>query len=349
MELIDRYLQAVQFWLPANLKRDIAAEISQDLYAQIEEREAGLSRKLTRQEISDLLKRRGSPITVAHSYLPQRSLIGPMLYPVYIFVLRLVLIAYFVPWVLTLIGRLAFSPAFQAGWVERSWIENLTTISGTLWSSAFIAAGVVTLVFAVLERTVPEMCARYQWDPARLPPVRYANRIPRANSFVEVAISFVAGAWMAATLYSPVLVDRPQVRIVLTPVWSYFYWGFLMLTVASIALSAANLVYPYWTPLRATLRMVADVAGSAFFCWLLKVNIVAEFRFPNLTPEQAQAFPATIHHWMNLSFPYAVFACLVVTATAAYRIVRAARAEDEPGRSNRNNGIGTPVGNFPSR
>ena len=39
MELIERYLQAVQFWLPKEQKADIIAELSEDLHAQIEERE----------------------------------------------------------------------------------------------------------------------------------------------------------------------------------------------------------------------------------------------------------------------------------------------------------------------
>jgi hypothetical protein len=37
MELIDRYLQAVKFWLPKQQKLDIIAELSEDIYAQIEE------------------------------------------------------------------------------------------------------------------------------------------------------------------------------------------------------------------------------------------------------------------------------------------------------------------------
>jgi hypothetical protein len=49
MELIERYLQAVQFWLPNREKKDIIAELSEDIYAQVADRERDLGRKLSEQ------------------------------------------------------------------------------------------------------------------------------------------------------------------------------------------------------------------------------------------------------------------------------------------------------------
>ena len=46
MELLDRYLNAVRFWLPAAQQDDIIAELGDDIRSQIEEREATLGRKL---------------------------------------------------------------------------------------------------------------------------------------------------------------------------------------------------------------------------------------------------------------------------------------------------------------
>ena len=46
MELIDRYLQAIEFWLPKRQRQDIIAELSEDLRSQIEEKETELGRKL---------------------------------------------------------------------------------------------------------------------------------------------------------------------------------------------------------------------------------------------------------------------------------------------------------------
>jgi hypothetical protein len=39
MELLDRYLQAVKFWLPKAQKQDIIEELSEDIRSQVEEKE----------------------------------------------------------------------------------------------------------------------------------------------------------------------------------------------------------------------------------------------------------------------------------------------------------------------
>ena len=97
MDLIERYLQAVKFWLPKNQQDDITAELSEDLRAQIEERESKLGRKLNEMEVESLLRQRGSPIMVANGYLPQRQLIGPLLFPIYTFVLKVVTLCILIP------------------------------------------------------------------------------------------------------------------------------------------------------------------------------------------------------------------------------------------------------------
>ncbi|MGH9718901.1 MAG: hypothetical protein ACRD8O_01700, partial [Bryobacteraceae bacterium] len=87
MNLLDRYLHAVKFWLPAGQQEDILAELSEDIRSEIEDKEAGLGRKLDEDGVAAILKKRGRPILVASRYLPQQSLIGPALMPAYRFVL----------------------------------------------------------------------------------------------------------------------------------------------------------------------------------------------------------------------------------------------------------------------
>jgi len=70
MDLINRYLQAVKFWLPKNQKQDIVAELAEDLRSQIEDREAELGRQLNESEVAELLKQRGRPVLVANRYRP---------------------------------------------------------------------------------------------------------------------------------------------------------------------------------------------------------------------------------------------------------------------------------------
>src|SRR5580658_11135807 len=114
MALVDRYLQAVKFWLPRKQKDDIIAELSEDLRSQIEEQEAELGRKLTDTEVEPILKRCGSPMAVAGRYLPQRSLIGPALFPIYRVIIRSLVLYFLLPWMLVWFGVTIFSPDFRA-------------------------------------------------------------------------------------------------------------------------------------------------------------------------------------------------------------------------------------------
>ena len=58
MEILDRYLHAVEFWLPKTQKQDIIAELSEDIRSQIEERESALGRKLNDPELEAMLKQK---------------------------------------------------------------------------------------------------------------------------------------------------------------------------------------------------------------------------------------------------------------------------------------------------
>src|SRR4051794_10177607 len=115
MDLVERYLQAVEHWLPTKQRHDIIAELSEDIHSQIEEREASLGRPLITAEVEALLLERGRPMLVASRYLPQEYLIGPELFPIYRFVLKIVLLCAGVPTVLALVSLIAFGSGLPGG------------------------------------------------------------------------------------------------------------------------------------------------------------------------------------------------------------------------------------------
>src|ERR1700736_1414586 len=139
MELLDRYLQAVTFWLPKAQKQDIIAELSEDIRSQIEEQEAGLGRKLNQAEVEAILKKLGRPVLVANRYSPRQYLIGPVLFPIYRFVLKLVALCYLAPWVLVWIGLMTFDPGYRAAHFSGGWIGAVASLWGSLWLTAFFA------------------------------------------------------------------------------------------------------------------------------------------------------------------------------------------------------------------
>jgi hypothetical protein len=91
MDLIERYLAAVGFLLPRRQRDDITAELREALLARREDKEAETGHPITRGEEDDLLRAFGHPLVVAARYGRQQYLIGPELYPIYVFALKVLL------------------------------------------------------------------------------------------------------------------------------------------------------------------------------------------------------------------------------------------------------------------
>ena len=77
MELLDRYLQQVRFWLPKAGRQDIIAESTEDLQSQIEQQEAERGRPLGEAEVEAILERWGHPMRVAGQLHGRRDFLTP--------------------------------------------------------------------------------------------------------------------------------------------------------------------------------------------------------------------------------------------------------------------------------
>ena len=320
MELLDRYLQAIRFWLPRAQQDDIVAELSDDIRSQIGEEESKLGRKLNNAEVASMLKQRGRPLLLANRYLPQRYLIGPLLFPVYRFVLTIVVLCYLVPWLLVWIGLMSFDPGYRS---LHSAGRDLFGGLGSFWFIALLAVGVVTIVFAVLERIQSRSRFLEDWDPRKLPSVRDPIQIPRFNSILELGANLVFILWWVTSMWSQIIFERTGVRIALGPAWRGFFWAFLSVALANIALAAVNLFRPYWTWLRGSMRLAFDSAGAVAVCWLFRANILAEISAPRLSPARAAEITNAINSHLSKSFPFAVMGCVLIVALSDVgRLVR---------------------------
>ena len=163
MELIDRYLQAIRFWLPKKQRNDILAELSEDLRSQIEDKETELGRKMNGGELEALLKQIGDPLLVAERYLPQQHVVGPVLFPIYYFVLKMFALV-FIPWLLLWLGYTVFSPAYRA--------QNPFHQLAGLWTAVLSSFFFVTVGFAFVERFLLKSWMHKDWDPSKLPPIK---------------------------------------------------------------------------------------------------------------------------------------------------------------------------------
>ena len=85
MNLTERYLRAVAAQLPADKREDIIAELRDLLMTRMEAREAELGRPLNEAEEEAVLRDFGHPLAVASRYGETQGLVGPELYPWWLF------------------------------------------------------------------------------------------------------------------------------------------------------------------------------------------------------------------------------------------------------------------------
>jgi hypothetical protein len=241
MDLLDRYLQAVRFWLPKAQQEDLIAELSEDLHSQVEEKEGELGRPLHEAEVSVILKRCGSPILVASRYRPQRHLIGPVLFPIYEFVLKMVLLWILVPVFVFIVGPVNLANT-------RDWGLAAAHTLGDLWSGAFVAAGVITLVFAVIEATQAHLGLQDKWDPRSLPALQKQERKPSSLKMLcELGFAFFGLIWILLVPHYPVLILGPAAGFLKAGPWLHtFYVPILLLGIAGLLRSAISLARPQW-------------------------------------------------------------------------------------------------------
>src|SRR5579864_4743146 len=244
LELVDRYLQAVRFWLPKTRRQeDLLAELGEDLRSQIEDKETELGHALGKDEISEILKRCGAPMVVASRLGPRRHLIGPTLYPIYEFVLKMVLV-----WILVLVFIFIVGAATLAS-TNGDWGNTVLVTLGNLWSGAFVAAGVVTLVFVILERTHAIADIACKWDPSSLPPLEKRERkTSMFQTICELGFNVFGLVWLLLLPQHPFLILGPAAAVLkFGPIWHIFYVPTVLLAAAVILRSAIILGRPRWT------------------------------------------------------------------------------------------------------
>jgi hypothetical protein len=89
----------------------------------------------------------------------------------------------------------------------------------------FIAAGIITLVFAVLEQTQAIAGVECKWDPLKLPPLRTHDQQPSTvKTICELSFGLVGFIWLLLLPHYPVLILGPGAAILKAgPIWHRFY------------------------------------------------------------------------------------------------------------------------------
>jgi hypothetical protein len=323
-DLLERYLHAVKFWLPKAQQKDIIAELAEDLQSQIEERGAELGHALGEDEIARLLKRRGSPMSVASGYLPDQSLIQPAMLPIYRLVLKIVLV-----WVLAPLFAVVFIGAM---FLSRHPGEVMLRAWAEAWQAGFMAVGIITTVFALVNRAQIRVNGLDKWDPRslpRVPPAQAASM--RCNHLGGFIFGLLAAAFWVYLMWQRMefaFADGP--RIVLGPVWERIYWPVLGVTLVSASIDLVSFMYPAWARVRSRIRIGIDVVALAGVAALLQVSDWVEIVGTNLSAADSAKTMASINVSAQITLISIAVVLVIDALIEARRLMRDSLCKPAP-------------------
>lgn len=249
MDLIERYLAAIRRNLPADKANDVTAELREDLLSRVEEREEVLGRPLDKIELSGVIKGSGHPLVVASRYRQQQQLIGPETYPFFIFTLKLVLLIVGVIIVISAFAAMAFGGADP-------W-QALPRAVGQLAMYSLVNGGIVTLVFAILDRNGFAAKHISAWKPDTLPDLGEERR-GKWEGPLEVALTIAFLLWWTGLISPEFRPGGSDFRIEAAPVWQQLYYPILILAVARLVHNLIQWLRPRWK----TVRMILGTATA---------------------------------------------------------------------------------------
>jgi len=188
MKLIDIYVTEVGENLPGKMRADIEAEIRSLIEDTLEGRAQEAGREPDEAMVVDVLKEFGPPAQMAASYLPQRYLIGPRMFPIFILVMRIVLA------VLVVLGLIQVGIAVsEPGLTFEAIARNLGEQMVDFFVSALSALGNVVFIFAILEWALPKGFEKKEvWDPRSMKPRSEPEKVNLAALFWEIAFALAA-------------------------------------------------------------------------------------------------------------------------------------------------------------
>lgn len=320
MDLLDRYLAAVAALLPKAQREDIVAELRDLLLNRIEEKEEALGRPLTDKEREAVLKDFGHPLAVAGRYGPQQSLIGPTLYPFYVFALKIAL---------AVAAAISIVPAAAAIMLGHDNPARLiaNAVFDHFPSSALMLAGLVTLVAAGIERGWVPLTGLTEWKVSDLPPPSKKKGLfeARFNAVFEVVVVGLFILWWTGLWKVDVdgaLSVKHGLTIEFSAIWTTLYWPILAYAVLHLVTALITLAQTGQVRVRAVFELALAGVGMAMTTVLWK-------SVPLFTIVPAGAEAAKLQTVFDMGVHVAMLVCGITFAcqigAAAWRLYKGAR------------------------
>jgi hypothetical protein len=265
MDLLDRYLAAVAALLPKTQREDIVAELRDTLLNRMEEKEAELGRPLTDKEREAVLKAFGHPIAVAGRFGNPRALIGPEIYPFYIFGVKVLVVV---------AGAVSLIQLLVSTITNPGEVADVLRLMSSLVSTSFTMIGIATVLAAGIERGWFPLTGMTDWRVADLPVLdalgtsrrgflNKSGHQRRLEALLEVILIALFMLWWTGVIQAPWSNQVANGDMVLqpAPIWAKLYWPILVWSGAQLLSGLVGLVRPAWVRVRAAVDVVCGLAG----------------------------------------------------------------------------------------
>lgn len=316
MDLTQRYLAAVRRNLPSAKADDIAAELADVLASRREEREEALGRPLSGEEVSALLKDFGHPLVIAARYRPDQHLIGPEVFPFYLYTLKVVLAV----GAALLVGLGAISAIFH----DNGLVRAIGHTAGDLWSMLLLALALVTIIFAILERRGFAAEHLRRWTPEQLPELQDRPQ-SQWESALEVGLGIAFLLWWSGAVPVGAIAGSGGVRVEAAPIWDTYYLPILIIASVQLAANLMKWLRPDWRRTIGGLTIATSIATLAVIAGVQGAGSWVVVSSAGLDPAEAAAIGKSVD--LAIMIALVVVAVLMVLQSLGelWKLVRARR------------------------
>lgn len=289
-----------------------------------------MGRPLKPAEAEEWLKQIGPPMQMAARYQPQQYLIGPALFPSYLFVLRTVCFWTMIAYTIGSVALLATGTVSGSRVLE----AVLHAPSFLLTVAAWVTLGFATIEFAATRwpEKFPTLAGSLSnWTPSTLPPLEKEavhGKKPRsfASAVAEVIFGFLFLVWLLLIPQHPYLLMGPgSLYLPYSPfqfasVWVPVFWWVVALNVMQLVWRCVDLIRGAWRLPGRAQQIVISVFGLIPLGMLLAVRDHAYFTLKNVT-DQAR-YGAALDS-INLSIKWATLViCAIVILELVWALAR---------------------------
>jgi hypothetical protein len=337
--LIDNYVSEVGRRLPRKTRGDIEAEIRSILQDMLDERSQKTGKPVDEEMTLEVLKAYGAPEKVAATYQGERYLIGPRLYPIFMLVLRIVLV------VIGVLAAIGLGIAISHTLNPQNAIETVLTAIGNFIASIMTALGNIVLIFAIIEWALYRAGARVdfkglpnekEWDPRSLLKASPSNLVKMGETIAEIV-----GAFAAIVIFN----FYPQIigfgifsngnwyvgagTAITTPLLSQTFFHFVpyltVVWVLTILLDILLLRLGHWNVLTRLFFIALKIINIVIAAAMLGVPSLLAITTASLTPamgnpEAARSLLTMLNLFVRIALWLAIFGSIVEIIRAISRL-----------------------------